>query len=805
MAAALARNGTVGLLWAVALWLVLSVAGLAQSAGPEDADEWERLATRAEAALESGRASDLALGQLRTELAAFRDRFVAAQDENAARIATLETQIAALGPEPGEGDPPEPQEISDRRSELSRQLAILAAPRTTAELNYNRADGLIREIDNLLRARQADALLSRGPSPLNPAHWPGALSDLAESFAELRREAEAAVSSDAEIQQIQDRLPRIVLFLVIAVVLVLRGRLWMERLALALYSGGVLQGSGVLGFLASLGQVIVPVLGLIALREALFASGILGLRGQVMAETLPTIGVIVFSALWLGARLFPRRGGIATPLDLPDHRWRSGRRVVGGLGVVLGAQALLYRLAEFDNYPEASEAVILFPLMVVLGFGLYRLGLLLRQSGRTAAEDGGGGAVSGSSRLLGRAAIVFGIAAPVFAAIGYGSLAAAVMGPALMSLALLALIGLLHILARDLWALVRGRSQEEAREALAPTLFTLVLSAASLPLFALLWGARWTDLLELWRRIGEGFSIGETRLSPSNLLTFVLVFAIGFAVTRLLQGTLRSTVLPKTRIDPGARTALVSGIGYVGILLAALFAVTAAGINLTSLAFVAGALSVGIGFGLQNIVQNFVAGIILLIERPISEGDWISVGGDMGHVRDISVRSTRIETFDKTDVIVPNADFVSGKVINYTRGNLTGRAIVSVGVAYGTDTRHVERVLREIAEAHPLVVLNPPPFIYFAGFGSSSLDFEIRAILRDVNFLLSVKTDMNHEIARRFAEEGIEIPFPQQDLWLRNPEAVASAVAPEAAPARRAVRDDFDPGDVEGGTEGDST
>ncbi len=751
-----------------------------------DYDAWEAVAQRAEEALAAGRASTAALEDLRGEIVTWRERLLAAQDVNAARIETLRRQIDALGPVPEEGAT-EAEEIADRRRSLNEQLAQAQAPVRAAEEAFRRADGIVRQIDALIRLRQTDELLSLGPSPANPALWPGAAQAFAGSVAAMIAEAQNNWASEATRAQFRQSLPQTLLFVLIAGVLVIRGRPTMVMLTQTVLDRSKGRARWLAAFLTSLFQVVLPVLGIWLLSAALISTGMPGLRGQTLLRALPYFGLFVFGARWIGLRLYPLHPDAPRPMAGTFDSARVMRFYITALGLLLGGLALLDQLVEFENYSAGTEAVLYFPFYIVLGLVYVQLGWILS---RHVTEDEDQTFAQRGQRLVGQGLLLLGVLAPLSALIGYRNAAHHMVVPLALSLALLGVLRVLHDIVVELFAVLTRRSNEAASEALTPTVISFSLVLASLPLFALIWGARITDLTEIWAMFRDGFVIGDIEISPATFLVFAAVFAILFAATRLFQAALKSTILPKTKIDPGGQNAIVSGIGYAGIGLGAVIAVTTAGIDLSALAFVFGALSVGIGFGLQNIVSNFISGIILLIERPVAEGDWIEVGGHMGTVKDIAVRSTRIETFDRNDVIIPNADFISGAVKNWTRGNHVGRIIVGVRVAHGTDTRRVEKILLDIAMNHPLVALEPEPAVDFLEFGPSSLDFQIRMVLPDINYGFPVRTEIRHQIAERFAAEGIEIPFAQSDIWLRNPEALHTAAAPaEAAPSSAATPD----------------
>ena len=309
--------------------------------------------------------------------------------------------------------------------------------------------------------------------------------------------------------------------------------------------------------------------------------------------------------------------------------------------------------------------------------------------------------------------------------------------------------------------------------------FTFNLVVWSLFAIAILkiWGLSDARLLAIQSLITDGFDIGPVNVVPSKLIIALLFFALLLSLVGWVKRRLHKSWLNRSRMDRGSKESMVTLTGYVGIIAAFLIALSIAGVELANLALIAGALSVGIGFGLQNVVNNFVSGIVLLFERPIKTGDWIIVGGTQGYVRKIQLRSTLIETFDRADVIVPNAEIIASQVTNWMLNDSVGRVKVPIRAAYGSDPRQVEQILLDIANAHPKVVTGSQtidaPWVVFKEFGESALLFELRFFISNIDYYMGVVSDVNYAIAEAFKEAGIKIPFPQTDVHLSSDQTIS--------------------------------
>jgi potassium efflux system protein len=274
------------------------------------------------------------------------------------------------------------------------------------------------------------------------------------------------------------------------------------------------------------------------------------------------------------------------------------------------------------------------------------------------------------------------------------------------------------------------------------------------------WGVQSQDMFGALRSAYFGFSLGGVTLSLSSMIGAAIVFGVAVFLTRLTQNWLSSRFLPQTRLDAGVRNSVRTIFGYIGVIIAALLAGAQIGLDVQKLALIAGGLSVGIGFGLQTIANNFVSGLILLWERTIRVGDWVVVGNEQGFVRAINARSTEIETFDRGSLIVPNANLVSGVVKNWVRNDRVGRIIVAVNIAYESDLDQVRDLMIAAAKAQDQVLAIPAPSVLFAEFGDWSLKFNLVCFVEDIELAERTRSDINFDVLRRMREAGLRIAYP---------------------------------------------
>lgn len=278
------------------------------------------------------------------------------------------------------------------------------------------------------------------------------------------------------------------------------------------------------------------------------------------------------------------------------------------------------------------------------------------------------------------------------------------------------------------------------------------------------------NLLNKFRELMELtlFKIQETPITITSIVMFVLFLVIFSIAGRVLSRLLFKRALQRIEMDPGIRFTLMRFTNYTIVFIGVIISFQFLGIDLSGLAVVFGLLSVGIGFGLQNVTSNFIAGLILLIERPIKIGDRVIVNDQEGDVFEINMRSTTILSLDNISIIVPNADFISGRVINFSHGDPRIRVRVEVGVSYSSNLELVLKTLKQAALNHPDILKEPEPIVVFKNFGDSSWDLAVVGWIDNPKKHLIVASEIRMNIVRLFDEHKIEIPFPQRDINFRN-------------------------------------
>ncbi|MEM9138260.1 MAG: DUF3772 domain-containing protein [Pseudomonadota bacterium] len=751
--------------------------------------------------LENGAVLDEDIESERTRLEEYRQSLTTAADQAQDARAPLAAELEALGPAPEDGN--EPVEIAAERSRLSGEIEAFDIEIKRAQQDATRARTLMDKLLELRRDRFTQRLLSREVTPLDPQRIYGAIRAILSKASEFYAGARTAFVVGAERGSFVDRFALPVLLSIIALIIAVI----LRRKLVAVLLDQVQPDASryrrfAFGAAITLARLLMPMVALAILVTALSNTWFAGGDGQKIIQGLLGASFVLIGAYALG-RAFYAPGASHLRLSALDNApAAAAHRALMMLAGVVALHRLITVTGEQISLGIDALVVLNAAFLIAGGLALWHF---TRAAGigitpQDAHGDADADAIPGEtpptqsfeqlSRAIRLLAFAVAIAAPLLALAGYYRASQYIFYPLTQSGALIGVCLLIYRVVREMAAGAAPKetdddpTQQQARTGLIPVLTAFLLSVVATPLLALIWGADRADLIEAWGRVVDGFQVGEVIISPIDFLAFAIVFAVGYIFTRMIQGILRRSVLPLTRWDEGAKSASLAGVGYVGVVVAALVAISTTGLDLSNIAIVAGALSVGIGFGLQNVVNNFVSGIILLIERPIKTGDWVEIGGTHGTVRKVNVRSTEIQTFDRSTMFVPNADLISGTVTNWTHGNSLGRIIVGVGVAYGSDARFVERILLEIAQGHPMLMKRPAPYIVFSGFGADSLDFEIRGVLRDVNWILNVGSDIRFSIYERFAQEGIEIPFGQRDIHIRSIGELRDVLGP-AAPQDR--------------------
>ena len=757
-------------------------------------DSWRATLAQITATLGRSDLDDRALAGLRDSALEIRTATDEAITTLAPRIAALQARLAQLVQPEGTAPAVESDDVKRERELQTAALASLTGITQQAQVARLSADEALSGVYQRRRELFRERMTAFRGSLLSPALWSEVAAETPRAMSSLALLAE---DWGRVIAERAGRAAVAILLLVIAVAATLAAPGRRYLLAIATRESGAeevphLRKAVAATAIAAI-NVAVPMIALLVLRFAFEVLGLLPPRvDQALSGIIAAIGFVFLAHGLARGMLAPGRPAwrlVALGDGAVDvlMRWIvAGTSIyAAGIAVVAVARVLAVPVVVI----EVTHAIIALVAALIAALVL----LVVTHDLKHGEDDGEEAAPSSRWRWLIPLVWLAVAAIVVSVVVGYLALGWFLASQAIWTVVVLIVLNLVLILVGEgIDAAFRPRTRvgnllsdslgfsRQGIEQLGVLLsgagrlllivFALILIAAPLGLTA-------TDLFAALSAAVIVLTIGGVTISLSAVVGAVVLFALGIVATRALQHWVGESYLPRTRLDPGLKSSIRTGVGYVGTIAAGMLAFSVAGFNLQNVAIVAGALSVGIGFGLQSVVNNFVSGLILLAERPIKIGDWVVAGGAEGNVRRINVRSTEIQTFDGSVIIVPNSDLISSPVKNWNHANLPGRIMMPVGVTYEADPEVVRDILLACAREHPKVTSTPAPFVQFVNFGESSLDFLLFAYVRPVSAVGEVKSDLHFAIMKRFTQEGIEIPYAQRDVRIRGLEGVEALVS----------------------------
>lgn len=695
----------------------------------------------------------------------------------------LKARIAELGLAPAAGAPEDPQTTQMRR-DLARHLAIVSSQVAEARVLTLTADQISAGLSDDLRENFSDRLWTRDRSILDPTLWRDFAAALPGDLTRLIRAVREEAAQLAPLARNVRSLVLVAIAGLAGVFLLGPGRIFLNHLG---YRRAARVGAAprlrriLLALWLVLVATLAPLVAGLIVRGALIEIGAMTPDVDEAVELLIRVSVFAYFLAGLGRALIsPGRPGwrlAPVPEDMVAR--------LAPFPALIGATAALSRLVEGLNTifgaslasRIASDCVTLLIELAAVGGALAAVGRA-RSAGRamnqtpTTAE-----AQSQAPWFLATLAAWIALAAALIAVlVGFLALASLLMREMVWIGAVLALLSLLLRLADDLFpALLSpaspfGGALETivglSRSSLEQ-LGVLLSGLARLLLLFLAWlavlapfGSGAGDFLGRLTASDFVVRLGLVAISPSVILGGLALFLAGLFITRAIRRWLEVRYLPKTDLDVGLRTSLAAGVTYLGALVAILAAFAYLGLSVAQIALFASALSVGIGFGLQSIIGNFVSGLILLAERPIRVGDWIAIGDQEGDVRKISIRATEIEMTDRSRLIVPNSELVSKTVRNVTHLGALGRVRIVLKADAGADPAQVSDILLRRLRDHPAVLADPAPAVYLTDARDAALEFTAFAFVTSPRQAFAVKSELLFQIVPDLRTAGIALAGP---------------------------------------------